>query len=152
MPVEADMHGIRETIEGYRYQQQQKAIVIPVQASPTTTRGDIPDSKAGYANGGRATEASIFGEAGAEWAIPEQHTARTADLLKAAAAASGFTWAELLSSRGGLNGASSTNIVFSPQITTAGDTGGIKAALEDAQRRFFAQLKRENIVNARVSY
>lgn len=152
VPVGANMSSIRETIERYRYQQQQRKIVIPVTASPTTSQGDIPDSK-GYANGGRATEASIFGEAGAEWAIPEKHTTRTADLLKAAAAASGFTWAELLSTRGGLNGAAnSTNIVFSPQITTAGDTGGIKAALEDAQRRFFAQLKRENIVNARVSY
>ena len=43
-----------------------------------------------YADGGRADTASIFGEAGPEWAIPEQHTARTASLLEAAAKASGF--------------------------------------------------------------
>jgi len=48
-----------------------------------------------YAEGGRADGPSVFGEAGAEWAIPEQHSARTAELLRAAANASGFTWAEL---------------------------------------------------------
>ena len=35
-----------------------------------------------YAEGGRADEASIFGEAGPEWAIPEEHSARTASLLR----------------------------------------------------------------------
>ncbi len=48
--------------------------------------GDIPK----FAEGGRATQPSIFGEAGAEWAIPEEHSARTASLLAQAAQASGF--------------------------------------------------------------
>ena len=34
-----------------------------------------------YAEGGRATEASVFAEAGPEWAIPEAHSARTAELI-----------------------------------------------------------------------
>lgn len=37
-----------------------------------------------FAEGGRATEASIFGEAGPEWAIPEEHTDRVASLFNAA--------------------------------------------------------------------
>lgn len=49
-------------------------------------RGMIPM----YAEGGRATQPSIFGEDGAEWAIPEEHSARTASLLAQAAEASGF--------------------------------------------------------------
>ena len=60
------------------------------------------EKKEGFAEGGRATTASIFGEAGAEWAIPEAHTNRTADLLNAARAASGFTWGDLISRYGGL--------------------------------------------------
>lgn len=92
----------------------------------------------GYAEGGRATRASIFGEAGAEWAIPEEHSARTAELLNAAMLASGFTWPELLARFGGLNGDaghSPTTIIYSPTIN-ARDARGVEDALAADKRRF----------------
>lgn len=91
----------------------------------------------GFANGGRATEASIFGEAGAEWAIPEEHTKRTADLLQAAAAASGFSWADLLGMYGGLNSGSgrSAPVVYSPTIY-AQDATGVEQKLKEDKERF----------------
>lgn len=93
-----------------------------------------------YAEGGRATEASIFGEAGAEWAIPEAHTARTASLLNAARAASGFSWGELISQTGGGTGASS-QLVYSPTIIVR-DAEGVDAVLQrnkDDFRRWFEE-------------
>ena len=51
----------------------------------------------GFASGGRADVPSVFGEAGPEWAIPEEHSARTAALIDAVRRASGFSWAELVS-------------------------------------------------------
>lgn len=90
-----------------------------------------------FAEGGRATTASIFGEAGPEWAIPEEHSQRTAELLDAARAASGFTWPDLLSRLGGMNsdaGASPTTIVYSPTIN-ANDASGVEAALREDKFR-----------------
>lgn len=90
-----------------------------------------------FASGGRATEASIFGEAGPEWAIPEEHSERTAQLLDAARAASGFTWPDLLARVGGLNsdtGAKASTIVYSPTINAA-DVTGVAQALEDDKAR-----------------
>lgn len=55
--------------------------------------GSVPDK--GMAEGGRADEPVLFGEAGPEWFIPEAHTDRTASLLMQAAEASGYTWAEI---------------------------------------------------------
>ena len=84
-----------------------------------------------YAEGGRASEASIFGEAGPEWAIPEEHSNRTAMLLNEARAASGFTWAELLARSGGLNADANrtpTTVIYSPTIN-AGDASGVEEAL-----------------------
>ena len=43
-----------------------------------------------YAKGGRSSRKAIFGEAGPEYAIPVEHTSRTADLLNRAAKESGF--------------------------------------------------------------
>lgn len=90
-----------------------------------------------YAEGGRADEASIFGEAGPEWAIPEAHTRRTAELLDAARAASGFSWPELLGMSGGLNadaGHTPTQLVYSPTII-ANDASGVEQKLiEDKER------------------
>lgn len=93
-----------------------------------------------FAEGGRATTASVFGEAGPEWAIPEQHSERTADLLNAARAASGFTWNELLARFGGLNAnpqreSQPTNIVYSPTIN-ANDAAGVEQVLKDDKERF----------------
>ena len=91
-----------------------------------------------FAEGGRATTASVFGERGPEWAIPEKHSDRTAQLLNAARAASGFTWSELLARFGGLNANpqnNQTTIVYSPTIN-ANDTDGIERALADDKKRF----------------
>ena len=85
----------------------------------------------GYADGGRADTASIFGEAGPEWAIPEKHTARTASLLEAAAKASGF------GSMGLTAGGSSygpATIVYSPVIN-AQDARGVDGALKEDKKR-----------------
>lgn len=92
-----------------------------------------------FAEGGRATEASIFGETGPEWAIPEAHTERTADLLVASAQASGFTWSELLARNGGLNSGANggTNVTigsYAPVIH-AGDASGVAQALADDKER-----------------
>lgn len=90
-----------------------------------------------FASGGRATSASIFGEAGAEWAIPEEHSENTANLLNAAREASGFTWPELLARYGGLNADATskpTTLIYSPTINAA-DTSGVEdALLEDKDR------------------
>ena len=91
-----------------------------------------------YAEGGRATTASIFGDAGPEWAIPEEHSERTAALLDAARAASGFTWPDLLARYGGLNANannSPTTLVYSPVIN-AQDARGVDAVLQADKRRF----------------
>lgn len=90
-----------------------------------------------FASGGRATSASIFGEAGAEWAIPEAHTERTAELLNAARAASGFTWPDLLARFGGLNANAKntpTTLIYSPTIN-AQDATGVEQVLRDDKAR-----------------
>lgn len=99
-----------------------------------------------FASGGRATEASIFGEAGPEWAIPEEHSERTAQLLDAAREASGFTWPDLLARVGGLNadtGTPRTTIVYSPTINAADVTGVEQALMEDKERldKWFEEKK-----------
>ena len=91
-----------------------------------------------FAEGGRATTASIFGEGDtAEWAIPEEHSERTAALLDRARAASGFTWAEILSRYGGLN-ANPTNrpttLVYSPTIYAENADGVDQKLLQDKDR------------------
>ena len=90
-----------------------------------------------YAEGGRATTASIFGESGAEWAIPEEHSQRTAALLDAARKASGFTWGEILAAYGGLNAGSGSGgqMIYSPTIY-ANDARGVKEALAADKARF----------------
>ena len=91
-----------------------------------------------FAEGGRATSASVFGEAGPEWAIPEQHSERTAELLNAARMASGFTWGDLLTRFGGLNANPQnvqSTIVYSPTIN-AQDASGVEQVLKDDKARF----------------
>lgn len=85
----------------------------------------------GYAEGGRADTASIFGEAGPEWAIPERHTARTASLLEAAAKASGF--GSLGLTAGGSSSGPAT-IIYSPVIN-AQDARGVDGALREDKKR-----------------
>lgn len=96
-----------------------------------------------YAEGGRATEASIFGEAGAEWAIPEEHSLRTAELLDAARAASGFTWGELIGRTGGLNANvnhEQIQLHYAPVIH-AQDAAGVEAALLRDKDRLMEMLR-----------
>ena len=92
-----------------------------------------------YAEGGRATEASIFGEGStAEWAIPEAHTNRTRELLQSAAAASGFDWSEMIGRTGGLNAnpfPNSTVLVYAPVIH-AKDATDVEAKLNQDKERF----------------
>ena len=100
-----------------------------------------------YAEGGRATEPSIFAEGDtAEWAIPEAHTERTRQLLIQAAKASGFDWDELLSARGGLNGDAqnvTVNTTYAPTIN-AGDASGVDNVLNGDKARF-AHIVREAV-------
>lgn len=107
-----------------------------------------------YADGGRADEASIFGEAGAEWAIPEEHSQRTADLLEAAAAASGFTWPELIDRNGGLNASANRTpyqLVYSPTIV-ASDTKGVKEELLKDKERLERWLEEKQLLGEVEAY
>lgn len=91
-----------------------------------------------YAEGGRATEPSIFGEGDTpEWAIPEEHSERTASLLNQAREASGFTWDELIGLHGGLNGGTGVTVnigSYSPVIN-ANDASGVEQALAEDKAR-----------------
>lgn len=109
--------------------------------------------KKGYAEGGRADVASIFGEAGPEWAIPEEHSSRTAELLKMAAAASGFTWGELLSRNGGLNAGSGggSTVVYSPTIY-ANDASGVRDELIADKSRLEKWLRERELMQELVAY
>ena len=101
----------------------------------TVRTGSLPTASL-FAEGGRATEPSIFGEAGPEWAIPEEHTDRVASLFNAARQAAGFTWPELIERNGGLNagGTTPTQIVYAPTIV-ANDASGVEQKLiEDKER------------------
>ncbi len=107
-----------------------------------------------YASGGRADEPSIFGEAGAEWAIPEEHSQRTADLLEAAASASGFTWPELLALNGGLNADAHHaphTVVYSPVIY-ANDATGVEEKLKDDKKRFDKWWKEQEMEGDVAAY
>ena len=99
-----------------------------------------------FAQGGRATSASIFGEAGPEWAIPEEHSERTAELLNAAREASGFTWPDLLARFGGMNAnpnGGSTTLVYSPTINAQDATGVDEVLRNDKERldRWYEEKK-----------
>ena len=101
------------------------------------------DYAATYAEGGRATEPSIFGDAGAEWAIPEEHSERTAALLNKAREASGFSWGDLITRFGGLNGNPSNRAVtvnYSPTINAA-DARGVADALRADKTRLMKMIQ-----------
>ena len=108
----------------------------------------------GYAEGGRAVRASVFGEAGPEWAIPEEHSARTAELLDSARQASGFTWPELLSRTGGLNADAnhvSSTIIYSPTIN-AQDSRGVDQALREDKDRFERWYEQKRMLEEAMAY
>lgn len=92
--------------------------------------GDLNYTTDIYGEGGRATSPSIFGEAGAEWAIPEKHSERTADLLNMAREASGFTWGDLIARYGGLNAGNGSGVTLNYQpVINGGDGASISDAL-----------------------
>ena len=105
--------------------------------------GSMRNAMTMYAEGGRATEASIFGEEGAEWAIPEEHSMRTAELLDAARAASGFTWGDLISRTGGLNANAShrpVQVTYAPTIH-ANDAAGVESVLLKDKNRLMQMIR-----------
>lgn len=107
-----------------------------------------------YADGGRADSASIFGEDGPEWAIPEEHTARTAALLDAARRGSGFTWPELLSRNGGLNadgGYQRAQIIYSPTII-ANDASDVEQKLIEDKARLDAWWREKRLRDEATQY
>ena len=139
----ADTLPAEQAVDGFIAEYDRKGVTISVGASG----GGVEEE---YATGGRATVASIFGEAGPEWAIPEEHTARTAELLNAARAASGFTWGDILHRFGGLNsdaGHTPMTVIYSPVIN-AQDASGVAEALREDKRRlekwFEERALREN--------
>lgn len=125
--VGGDITNLKRSIDS---QDWRHITVVVDQVQGTTVSGK-------FAEGGRATTASIFGEAGPEWAIPEKHDARTAELLNAAREASGFTWGDLLARFGGLN-ANPQNvpatIIYSPTVHAA-DARGVDAVLREDKKR-----------------
>ena len=107
-----------------------------------------------HANGGRAIEASIFGEAGPEWAIPERHDARTAELLNSAREASGFSWNELIASTGGLNGGGNVvnnNITYAP-VVHANDARGVEDVLSKDKQMLDDWWKQKQWETARTQW
>lgn len=104
----------------------------------TPSKGLLGNMLSLFAEGGRSEEPAIFGEDGAEWAIPEEHSSRTAQLLDAARRGSGFTWKEILERNGGLNAnphsGGSRTLVYSPTIY-ARDADGVEARLLEDKAR-----------------
>lgn len=144
-------NGTGEEVKKQLVDQFGNPIIQQVNVVDNVINGETPE---GFANGGRATTASIFGEAGAEWAIPEQHTERTASLLNAARAASGFTWPELIARNGGLNGnagGSTQQLIYSPTII-ANDASGVEAKLREDKERLERWLEERSLRRAVEAY
>lgn len=107
-----------------------------------------------YAQGGRTNEAGIFGEAGPEWAIPERHDARTAELLNSARENSGFSWTELIAITGGLNGGGnliSNNITYAP-VVHANDARGVEDVLSKDKQMLDDWWKHKQWETARTNW
>lgn len=142
-PVEVPLDGNFDGLDAGIAARDGQSITVYVDEQPSGgsshhSGGGFSGRGGKFAHGGRATEASIFGEGDVpEWAIPEEHSARTAELLNAARAASGFTWPDLLARFGGLNANpanSPTTFVYSPVIH-ANDASGVEAVLRDDKAR-----------------
>ena len=141
-------------------------VTLPIAAGPSSGTSNKSSSSSsgllgkvksalGFAEGGRATTASIFGEAGPEWAIPEEHTQRTAELLASAAKASGFTMSEIAARAGGLSGnvnsGGNSSFVYSPTIY-ANDARGVKQALDGNREELEAMFEAFMRQRERVSF
>ena len=148
--AEADVAALQAELDGL---QVSDPLWVKTEIDSTAVDSYTPPSKhmkiipfvigQAYAEGGRATTPSIFGEAGAEWAIPEEHTARTAELLNAAREASGFTWDDLISRYGGLNAnPQNPNVIlhYSPTIN-AQNAEGVSDVLKADKARLLKMVK-----------
>ena len=146
----ADVNALQAELDGL---QPENPLWVQTEIDDTAVKNYTPPSKSmkilpfvmgqTYAEGGRAITASIFGEAGPEWAIPEEHSERTAALLDAAREASGFTWGELLSRFGGLNanpGNQNVVVHYSPTIN-AQNAEGVASALAADKARLLKMIK-----------
>ena len=151
--AEGQISEYEQMLEGLRARQVNNPLVITAELDttavdnytpPTKTMNVVPHNYVSldlFAEGGRATQPSIFGDAGAEWAIPEEHSIRTADLLNAARAASGFTWGDLMSRYGGLGGGGQTMTVNYAPIINAGDATGVAGALAADKDRLMRMIR-----------
>lgn len=150
--VDGDTSALKSAIEAINGM----SVTVKVKGSGLSSLGGSSGSTSGkktvssglkkltkYAEGGRATEESIFGDDGPEWAIPEEHSARTADLLNQARQASGFTWGDLISRNGGLNGtpgSKTVNLTYAPTIN-AGNADGVERVLASDKNRLMAMMR-----------
>lgn len=152
--VELDIESAEEEIERLKAEAGKDfTVTVETEIDDTAVKKYKPDAKTmqiipfifghTYAEGGRATEPSIFGEAGAEWAIPEAHTDRTAELLNAARQASGFTWSDLISRFGGLNANpnhQSVVVHYAPTIN-ATNADGVAGVLQKDKARLLKMVR-----------
>lgn len=137
LTAEAEIPGAYEDAAAY-----QSAVQAYLNANPVYANVRIRSNASAqlngwkyFAEGGRADEPSIFGEAGAEWAIPETYSQRTAELLNAARAASGFSWPDLISRTSGSGSSGgTTQMVYAPTIY-ATDARDVEQKLMDDKAR-----------------
>ena len=106
--AEANARAARNTMESF--------FGTPIVQRIVTQFGNWFGGLEGKANGGRADRPVVFGEAGAEWFIPERHTPQTARLILQSANASGFTLADLAEIAGAT--------MFAEGGTTSDNAGG----------------------------
>ena len=123
-----------------------RGVSVPIYTRSIGGNGRGTAKMARYGEGGRATEASVFGEDGPEWAIPEEHTPRTAELLNATRKAAGFDWDELMARDGRVSGGVTVNTTYAPTINAA-DSSGVADVLEKDKRRT-AQIVKEAVREA----
>ena len=97
----------------------------------TTTRA--------YADGGYADTPSIFGEAGGEWAIPQEKTENSRRLLRRAAAGSGFSPEEIYPEKNRTE-KTAMSFTFAPTIY-ARDAQGVKETLEGERAQMMALME-----------
>ena len=140
--------GAESAAANAQQQMQQYADSHPVYYPVTVnSSGGVGNTKAkGYAEGGRADEPSIFGEAGAEWAIPEENSANTRSLMIQAAQASGISLSELAAQAEGAKAQRSAVQVYYSPVIYAENADGVDEKLREDKRRF------EDWMNERERY
>lgn len=145
VPVEVTGTSEAAALAAQLLQQEALSYKIWYQAQIRAPGYTWPTVKA-FGEGGRATEPSIFGETEVpEWAIPEEHTPRTADLIRKTAEASGFDLGEL-AARYGETGGVTVNTTYAPTINAA-DAASVDEILQKDKRRT-AQIVKDAVREA----